>query len=134
MKNRMSEATGARAMKRGMWLAVLIVAATLTAGAPLVAPPAHAVPAPDIEFIYDTTVRKQYSFANTTEAISYAHGICDKITGGASYAQVIGDVKRDVLPNDEYSANYLISNAVNIYCPAQLWQLRNSAGSYVPPP
>jgi hypothetical protein len=23
---------------------------------------------------------------------------------------------------------------VNIYCPAQLWQLRNSAGGYVPPP
>ena len=121
-------------MKRGMWLAGLTVAATFCGGAGSFAPSANAVPAPDIEFIYDTTVRKQYSFANTTEAISYAHGICDKITGGASYAQVIGDVKRDVLPNDEYSANYLISNAVNIYCPAQLWQLRNSAGSYVPPP
>jgi hypothetical protein len=46
----------------------------------------------------------------------------------------MGDVKTDVRPNDEYAANYLISNAVNIYCPAQIWQLRNSAGSYVPPP
>jgi hypothetical protein len=119
-----------QAVKRGMPLAVLIVAATF--GGPALA--AHAVPAPDIEFIYDTTVRKQYSFANTADAISYAHGICDKITSGASYAQVIGDVKNDVRPNDEYSANYLISNAVNIYCPAQLWQLRNSAGNYVPPP
>jgi hypothetical protein len=118
-------------MKRGMWLAAVIVAATLTGGA---TPLAHAVPAPDIEFIYDTTVRKQYSFANTADAISYAHGICDKITGGTSYAQVIGDVKNDVLPNNEYSANYLISNAVNIYCPAQLWRLRNSTGGYVPPP
>jgi hypothetical protein len=121
-------------MKRAMWLAALFVAATLCGGAELFAPKASAVPDPNIEFIYDTTVRKQYSFANTTEAINYAHGICDKITGGASYGQVIGDVKRDVLPNDEYSANYLISNAVNIYCPAQLWQLRNSAGAYVPPP
>ena len=119
------------AMKHGMWLAGLIVAATFFGGG---TPMAHAVPAPDIEFIYDTTVRKQYSFANTTDAINYAHGICDKITRGASYAQVIGDVKNDVLPNDEYSANYLISNAVNIYCPAQLWQLRNSAGRYAPPP
>jgi hypothetical protein len=118
-------------MKRGRWLAAVVVAATLGGGA---TPLAHAVPAPDIEFIYDTTVRKQYSFANTADAISYAHGICDKITGGASYGQVIGDVKNDVRPNDEYSANYLISNAVNIYCPAQLWQLRNSAGGYVPPP
>ena len=105
--------------------------ATLTCGATSLA---HAVPAPDIEFIYDTTVRKQYSFANTADAISYAHGICDKITGGAGYARILGDVKKDVLPNDEYSANYLISNAVNIYCPAQLWQLRNTAGGYVPPP
>jgi len=120
-------------MKRDMWLAALIVAATALGGATVLAPRAHAVPAPDIEFIYDTTVRKQYSFANTADAISYAHGICDKITGGAGYAQVIGDVKNDVQPNDEYSANYLISNAVNIYCPAQLWQLRNTAGGYVPP-
>jgi hypothetical protein len=118
-------------MKRDSWLAAVIVATTLGGGT---TPLAHAVPAPDIEFIYDTTVRKQYSFANTADAISYAHGICDKITGGASYARVIGDVKNDVRPNDEYSANYLISNAVNIYCPAQLWQLRNSAGSFVPPP
>ncbi len=82
-------------MKRGMWLVARLIAATSFVDA---APPAHAVPAPDIEFIYDTTVRKQYSFANTADAISYAHGICDKITGGASYGQVIGDVKNDVLP------------------------------------
>jgi uncharacterized protein DUF732 len=119
------------AIKRGMWLVSLIVAATFCGSA---TPLAGAVPAPDIEFIYDTTVRKQYSFANTADAISYAHGICDKIIDGASYAKVIGDVKNDVQPNDEYSANYLISNAVNIYCPAQLWQLRNTAGGYVPPP
>jgi Protein of unknown function (DUF732) len=118
-------------MRRATLLAGLLVTAMFSCGETTLA---HAVPAPDIEFIYDTTVRKQYSFANTADAIGYAHGICDKITGGASYGQVIGDVKNDVQPNDEYSANYLISNAVNIYCPAQLWQLRNSAGGYVPPP
>ncbi|WIM89339.1 DUF732 domain-containing protein [Candidatus Mycobacterium wuenschmannii] len=118
-------------MTRRVWPLAVVLSAVIACVA---TPVARAVPAPDIEFIYDTTVRKQYSFANTTEAIDYAHGICNKITGGAGYGQVIGDVKRDVLPNDEYSANYLISNAVNIYCPAQLWQLRNSAGTYVPPP
>jgi Protein of unknown function (DUF732) len=118
-------------MRRATLLAGLLVTAMFSCGETTLA---HAVPAPDIEFIYDTTVRKQYSFANTADAIGYAHGICDKIIGGASYGQVIGDVKNDVQPNDEYSANYLISNAVNIYCPAQLWQLRNSAGGYVPPP
>jgi hypothetical protein len=131
MSDRTTTTDGGPTMKRGTWLAGLIVTATFCGSA---TPLAHAVPAPDIEFIYDTTVRKQYSFADTADAISYAHGICDKITGGTSYAKVIGDVKNDVLPNDEYSANYLISNAVNIYCPAQLWQLRNTAGGYVPPP
>ena len=121
------------AKKRGMLLAPFVVGATF--GGLLTAPPrAHAVPAPEVEFIYDITVRRQYSFASAAEAINYAHGICDKLSNGASYAQVMGDVKNDVRPNDEYAANYLVSNAVNIFCPAQLWQLRNSAGNYVPPP
>jgi hypothetical protein len=121
------------AKKSGMPLAAFVVGATF--GGMLSAPPrAHAVPAPDVEFIYDITVRRQYSFASAADAINYAHGICDKFTNGASYAQVMGDVKNDVRPNDEYAANYLVSNAVNIFCPAQLWQLRNSAGGYVAPP
>jgi hypothetical protein len=116
-----------------MSLAALVVGATF--GGALTAPPrAHAVPAPEVEFIYDITVRRQYSFANAADAINYAHGICDKLTNGAGYRQVIGDAKNDVRPNDEYAANYLVSNAVNIFCPAQIWQLRNSAGGYVPPP
>jgi Protein of unknown function (DUF732) len=121
------------AKKRGMLLASFVVGATF-GGVLADVPRAHAVPAPEVEFIYDITVRRQYSFANAADAISYAHGICDKLTNGAGYAQVMGDVKNDVRPNDEYAANYLVSNAVNIFCPAQLWQLRNSAANYVPPP
>ena len=68
-----------------------------------------------MEYLYDITVRRQYSFANAADAINYAHGICDKVSNGASYAHVMGDVKNDVRPNDEYAANYLVSNAVNIY-------------------
>jgi hypothetical protein len=115
------------------WLAALVVGATFS-GVLTAAPRAHAVPAPEVEFIYDITVRRQYSFANAADAINYAHGICDKLTNGASYAQIMADVKNDVRPNDEYAANYLVTNAVNIFCPAQIWQLRNSAGNYVPPP
>jgi hypothetical protein len=120
-------------VRRGISLIAFIVAVTFSGGAVTPLPRANAVPAPDVEFIYDITVRRQYSFANATDAINYAHGICDKISGGASYAQVMGDVKNDVQPNDEYAANYLVTNAVNIYCPAQIWQLRNSAATYVPP-
>jgi hypothetical protein len=128
------EFTRAAAIKRGSWLVALIVGATFNGGVLTLAPSAHAVPAPEVEYLYDITVRRQYSFANAADAINYAHGICDKVSNGVGYAQVMGDVKNDVRPNDEYAANYLVSNAVNIFCPAQLWQLRNSAGNYVPPP
>ena len=60
--------------------------------------------------------------------------MCDKVSRGEGYAQVMGEVKRDVVPNDEFAANYLVSYAVNLLCPAQIWQLRNSAAHYQPPP
>jgi hypothetical protein len=128
------ESTAAPAIKRGIWLIALIVAATFSGDALALAPRARAVPAPEVEYLYDITVRRQYSFANAADAINYAHGICDKVSNGVSYAQIMGDVKNDVRPNDESAANYLVSYAVNIFCPAQLWQLRNSAANYVPPP
>jgi uncharacterized protein DUF732 len=118
--------------RSGMSLAALIVAATFSGGALVLAPRAHAAPAPEVEYLYDVTVRRQYSFP--TDAVSYGYGICDKVSHGAGYAQVMGDVKNDVRPNDEFAANYLVSNAVNLFCPAQLWQLRNSAANYVPTP
>jgi hypothetical protein len=45
----------------------------------------------------------------------------------------MGDVKNDVTPNDEFAANYLVSYAVNLLCPAQIWQLHKSAAHYRPP-
>jgi hypothetical protein len=121
-------------MRRAASVGALVVAVTLSGGALAPPPRAHAVPAPEIEYLYDITVRRQYSFANAADAIGYAHGICDKVSSGASYGQVMNDVKNDVRPNDEYAANYLVSYSVNIFCPAQLWQLRNSAAGYVPAP
>jgi uncharacterized protein DUF732 len=121
-------------MKLGMLLAALIVAASLGGGALALASRAHGAPAPEVEYLYDVTVRRQYSFATPEDAINYGYGICDKVSHGASYAQVMGDVKTDVRPNDEFAANYLVSYAVNLFCPAQIWQLRNSAANYVPAP
>lgn len=120
-------------MKRGMSFGALTIALTSSAAALALLPRAHGAPAPEVEFVYDVTVRRHYSFATPTDAINYGYGICDKVSHGVSYAQVVGDVKRDVLPNDEFAANYLVSYAVNLFCPAQLWQLRNSAANYVPP-
>jgi hypothetical protein len=111
-----------------------IVAAAVVGGVPLaLAPVGHAAPAPEVEYLYDVTVRRHYNFP-ANDALGYGHGICDKVTAGETYAQVMGDVKSDVTPNDEFAANYLVSYAVNLLCPAQIWQLRNSAANYQPPP
>ena len=120
-------------MKRRMPGAAVIVAAAAVGGVPVtLAPWVHAAPAPEVEYVYDVAVRRHYNFPNN-DAISYGHGICDKVTGGESYAQVMSEVKSDVSPNDEFAANYLVSYAVNLLCPAQIWQLRNSAAHYQPP-
>jgi hypothetical protein len=47
---------------------------------------------------------------------------------------VMGDAKHDVVPADESAANYLVSYAVGLLCPALIWQLRNSAAGYRPEP
>jgi hypothetical protein len=97
-------------------------------------PSASAAPAPEVEYVYDVMVRRHYNFPNSGEAVNYGYGICQKVTQGERYAQVMDDVKNDVLPNDQFAANYLVSYAIQLLCPAQIWQLRNSAGGYQPPP
>lgn len=96
------------------------------------APRAAAVPGPEIEYTYDVMVRRHYDFPGN-DAIGYGFAICDKVGRGQSYASVMSDVKAEVLPNDEFAANYLVSNAVGILCPAQISQLRSSAAGYRPP-
>ena len=122
-------------MNRTTSVVTLILAAAAIGGATQgTAPRAHAAPAPEVEYVYDVMVRRHYNFPNPDEAISYGYGLCDKVSRGESYAQVMGEVKGDVVPNDEFAANYLVSYAVNLLCPAQIWQLRNSAAHYQPPP
>jgi hypothetical protein len=115
-------------MKWHTWPAALIVAAG-GVGAVLLA---VAAPAPEVEHLYNVTVRRHYNFPNTTDALGYGRGICEKVTAGEGYAQVMSDVKSDVTPNDEFAASYLGSYAVNLLCPAQIWQLRNSAAHCQP--
>jgi hypothetical protein len=116
----------------GISAAFLLAVVAIGTAAPPLVPPAHAAPDPQVEYLYDVSVRRQYNFPNN-DALGYGHGICDKISAGEGYAQVMGDAKRDVTPNDEFAANYLVSYAVNLLCPAQIWQLRNSAVHYGPP-
>ncbi|MGD1257075.1 DUF732 domain-containing protein [Mycobacterium seoulense] len=117
---------GMSAITRRSLLITSIVAAAAVGGAtPTLVPRAYAAPTPAAEYLYDVAVRRHYNFRNN-DAIGYGHGICDKVSGGQSYSQVMGDVKRDVTPNDEPAANYLVSYAVNILCPEQIWQLRRA--------
>jgi hypothetical protein len=95
-------------------------------------PRAVAAPAPEVEYMYNVSVRRHFTFTNN-DALGYGFGLCEKVEAGIAYADVIGDVKLDVLPNDEASANYVVSYAVGILCPALIWQLRNSAAGYTPP-
>lgn len=120
-------------MDRRKSLVALIIAAVALGGvAQTLAPRAHAAPAPEVEYLYDVAVRRHYNFPNN-DAVGYGHAICEKVSQGESYAQLMGDVKRDVTPSDEFAANYLVSYAVNLLCPAQIWQLRQSAAGYQPP-
>ncbi|QLL10386.1 DUF732 domain-containing protein [Mycobacterium vicinigordonae] len=117
-----------------MSFAVLVlVAAAVVSGAALVAiPRADAVPSPDVDYIYNVTVRRHYNFPND-DAIGYGHAICDKVSAGQGFPRIMDDVKSDVTPNDEHSANFLVSYAVSQYCPEQISQLRNSAAGYQAP-
>jgi hypothetical protein len=113
-----------------------IVAVALAFGAPGaavgMAPQAVAVPAPEVEYVYNVVVCRHFDFPNN-DALGYGWGLCDKVSRGVPYADVMANTARDVFPNDEQSANYVVSYAVGILCPAQIWQLRSSAGGYRPP-
>lgn len=108
--------------------------ATASFAAYVSAPPAQAAPDPQVEYMYNVTVRRHYNWPAGNDALGYGHGICDKVAAGKPYPAVLGEVKNDVTPNDEFAANYLVSYAVNLLCPDQIWQLRNSAAGYQPPP
>jgi hypothetical protein len=113
-------------------LALISAAVALGLGPQTLTSRAHAAPAPEVEYLYNVAVRRHYDFPDN-DAVGYGHRICDMVTQGESYAQVMIDVKSDVTPSDEFAANYLVSYAVNLLCPAQIWQLRNSAAHYLPP-
>lgn len=110
---------------------VAATAATVPLAVIYVAPEAVAVPAPEVEYVYNVVVRRHFNFPNN-DAIGYGWGICDKVGRGVGYTDVMGDVKREVFPSDEQSANYVVSYAVGILCPTQIWRLRNSTAGYVP--
>src|ERR1700761_6958700 len=58
-------------------------------------------------YLIAVTMRPGYHFASAEAALSYGHGICDKVSQGRTYPQVVGDVKADFNTSDEFQAAYL---------------------------
>lgn len=94
--------------------------------------PAGSARADDVAYLLNVTLRPGYRFANADAALSYGHGICDKLNQGRAYPQLMYDVKADFNTEDEYQASYLIAQAVNELCPEAIWQLHESAAHYRP--
>jgi hypothetical protein len=85
-----------------------------------------------VAYLVNVTVRPGYNFANADHALNYGHGICDKVSGGQTYVDVMTEVRSDFATSDDYQAAYLVNQAVNELCPAMISQLRNSAVHYRP--
>ena len=111
-------------MKRivtGLALSVVALAA---------APSAHA---DQVAYLVNVTVRPGYNFPNAEAALGYGYSICDRVEAKMGYGQLVDEVKADFNSADYYQGAYLINQAVNELCPAQIWQLRQSAAGYTLP-
>src|SRR6185312_10614715 len=87
------------------------------------APTAHA---DQVAYLVNVTVKPGYNFPNADAALSYGYSVCDRVGAKVGYAQLVADVQRDFGTSDYYQGAYLINQAVNELCPAQIWQLRQS--------
>jgi Protein of unknown function (DUF732) len=109
---------------------VLVAAAGLSAIALAGAPSAHA---DQVAYLVNVHVRPGYNFPNAEAALGYGYSVCDRVAAKMGYAQLVDEVKRDFNTADYYQGGYLINQAVNELCPAQIWQLRQSAAGYTLP-
>jgi hypothetical protein len=119
-------------MKLVMKRVAATVAASLTTAAATVAL-APTASADTVAYLVNVHVRPGYNFPNADAAIGYGNTICDRVAGKMSYAQLVDQVTGDFRTTDYYQGAYLINQAVNELCPAQIWQLRQSAAGYTLP-
>ena len=88
-----------------------------------------------VAYLVNVAVRPGYGFADADAALSYGHGICDKVAANRAYSAIVGDIQGDFFDTtDDFQVSYLISQAVNELCPGLIWQLRRSAANYTPVP
>jgi hypothetical protein len=109
---------------------MMIAIALAEGGLLMQAPRAHA---DSVAYLVNVTVRPGYNFPNAADALDYGYTICDRTARAEGYPQLIADVEHDFNTTDQFQASYLITQAVNELCQAQIWQLRNTAAHYRPP-
>jgi hypothetical protein len=85
-------------------------------------------------YLIGVTTRPGYNFANADAALSYGYGICDKVSQGRGYPEIMAEVENDINTSDDFQASFLVSEAVQELCPALIPQLRSSAAHYRPLP
>jgi hypothetical protein len=108
----------------------ILAALALSVAALAAAPSAHA---DEVAYLVNVTVKPGYNFANADAALGYGYGVCDRVGAKMDYAQLVDEVQRDFGTADYYQGACLINQAVNELCPAQIWQLRQSAAGYTLP-
>jgi hypothetical protein len=89
--------------------------------------------ADQIGYLVNVTVRPGYNFANAQAALDYGYGLCGRVESGQSFGEMAGVIKSDFHTSDEQMVSYLLSQATQELCPAQIWQLRRSAVGYRAP-
>ena len=107
-----------------------VVAVVACAGAIGVAPAAQA---DQIGYLVNVTVKPGYNFPNADAALGYGYSLCDRIRGGEAYPALAASIRQH-FRTDEYGASYLLSQATQELCPAEIWALRESAAGYRPQP
>ncbi|MDG4668140.1 DUF732 domain-containing protein [Mycobacterium sp. 236(2023)] len=80
-----------------------------------------------VAYLVNVTVRPGYHFAHADAALAYGRSLCDALANGVGYPQLVSTIERDFATTDEYQATYLLGQAANELCPAQIWRLRRSA-------
>lgn len=109
----------------------LVVAAGVAAGmSGLATTTAPRAEADVVAYLVNVHVRPGYNFPNGDVAIAYGQTICDRVAAKMPYPQLVDQLKVDFHTTDYYQAGYLINQAINELCPAQIWQLRESAAGY----
>jgi hypothetical protein len=116
-------------MKRSIIAAIAALACALAAGV-VTAPPSQA---DDVGYLINVTLRPGYNFPNAQAALDYGNGLCDRIGQRQSYSDLATAIRSDFNTADEFQVSYLLSQATQELCPAQIWQLRQSAAGYRAP-